>query len=243
MSSEESLNSSSSVVYRDSNSSNISTSSRGLDDSGMCTEKSEVNTTGMMDKAQALTIDVALPKHHATQAELTSDLTPPADDLLLTTTAYLTPTYCYNTLSESYYQSNIPTTVGIYTYNMASPYRCSNVNNSQDLLNFSTWRSPAPSYVDMSYQYGYQAEQPQPLNLSMNGPSAYINNEAVYHPAYPWGGVSASSYQEWISTMQQQYHAMGKVKNKYIPRKSMGAFYNRQQPIHYLFFTRFPHSE
>ena len=214
---EESPNSSSSTAEQDSNSntSDLSSPSQVIDDSGMCTENSEVNTSAIMGKAEALTVDIALPKHHATQSELASDLTPPADDLLLTTTSYRTPSYCYNTYADSYYQPNIPTTIGTYIYNMASPYRCSNLNNSQDLLNFSTWRSPASSYMDnMSYQYGYQTEQPQPLNFSIHGPPpSHFNNEAaVYHPAYPWGGVSASSYQEWISTMQQQYHAMGKVR-------------------------------
>lgn len=29
--------------------------------------------------------------------------------------------------------------------------------------------------------------------------------------SYPWGGVSASSYDEWLASLQQQYQALGKV--------------------------------
>lgn len=28
---------------------------------------------------------------------------------------------------------------------------------------------------------------------------------------HPWGGVDASSYQEWLASLQQQYQAQGKV--------------------------------
>ena len=45
-----------------------------------------------------------------------------------------------------------------------------------------------------------------------------VNNTSSTEPAvelmstdHPWGGIDASSYQEWLASLQQQYQALGKV--------------------------------
>ncbi|XP_067951640.1 homeobox protein Hox-D3-like [Watersipora subatra] len=38
---------------------------------------------------------------------------------------------------------------------------------------------------------------------------------------YPWGGVDASSYQEWLSSLQQQYQALGKSTPNWARQKDV----------------------
>lgn len=209
-------------IVSSANDTSSSVSPTSLDDSGGSLSIAGIHTPQspqIMNKTEQLTVDTNLPSRYtsATTPEQPSDLTPPnTDRLLLATTSYRTPTFFDNIpQSDSIVSSHIPTTVGVYTYNMASPYRCSNINSTPEFMSFSSWQNPSP----YNYNYRYCDSEPEPLNLSVNAPThQYYSNHCSAGPeqinmAYPWGGVSASSYQEWLSSMQQQYQAMGKVRD------------------------------